>query len=333
MIRRKVSASVQGGCAMAIVGLDTAVFTAPDMKKAKAFLADWGLKKVRDGRKGAVFATRIGSEIVLRPDDYPGLPPAAQEGMHFREMIWGVSSRKHLAAIRKELERDREVTVDADGTIHCLDPNNIGVGFRRWQREKRVEATPERFNHAGHYRRIDARAKLYERAQPLRMGHIGFIVPNLEAAEKFYHKRLGFPISDKYAGGAATFMRNAEREDHHNLFLIWSRDGNTRFHHIAFEVNDIHEVFGGGLYVTRKQGWQTEVGPGRHPVSSAYFWYVKTPLGGAFEYFSDSDFVTGNWKPVSFRENRFSEWHLVDGIPAPEEGYRDRPSLSNAGKA
>jgi catechol-2,3-dioxygenase len=318
---------------MAIVGLDAAIFTPPDMEKAKVFAADFGLKKLKAGRNGAVFATAIGSEIVFRPKDYPGLPPAAGPDMHFREMIWGVSSKKHLAQIRKELAKDREVAEDADGAIHCVDPNGVGLGFRLWTREKRIKAKPEEFNHAGRYRRVDERAKLYDRARPLRMGHIGFVVPNLGAAEDFYHRRLGFPVSDRYAGGSATFFRNAEREDHHNLFLIWSRDGNTRFHHIAFEVNDIHEVFGGGLYLTRKQGWQTEVGPGRHPVSSAYFWYVKTPLGGAFEYFSDSDFVTENWKPTTFRENRFSEWHLVDGIPAPEEGYRDRPSLSNAGKA
>jgi catechol 2,3-dioxygenase-like lactoylglutathione lyase family enzyme len=320
---------------MAIVGLDTAIFTPPDMTAAKAFLSDFGLKKLKDGKKGTVYATGIGSEIHLRPADYPGLPPAANEGMAFREMIWGVSSKKHLNQLRKELEKDREVTVDEDGTIHCVDPNGIGLGFRLWTRDKKPKAKPEEFNHLGRYRRVDQRAKLYERARPLRMGHIGFVVPNLDAAEKFYGKRLGFPVSDRYAGGAATFFRSAVREDHHNLFLIWSRDGNLRFHHIAFEVNDIHEVFGGGLFVTNKKGWKTEAGPGRHPVSSAYFWYLKLPFGGAFEYFSDSDYATENWKPNTFYENRFSEWHMMDGIPDPQDVATQalRPSMSNAGKA
>lgn len=316
---------------MAIVGLDTVIFSAPDMQKAKAFFTDWGLRKVSDGKSGAVFATRIGSRVIVRPPGAKGLPPPAAPDMHFREMIWGVSSRKHLDEIRRELEADREVTVDGDGTIHCLDPNNIGLGFRVWAHKKAIKANPTPMNAAGRYARVDVRSTLYDRARPLRMGHIGFVVPDLGAAETFYHKRLGFPVSDRYAGGAATFMRNAQREDHHNLFLIWSRDGNTRFHHVAFEVNDIHEVFGGGLYIDRR-GWPTQVGPGRHPVSSAYFWYFKTPCGGAFEYFADSDFCTERWKPTSFRVNRFSEWHLVDGIPEPKEHSVARPSLAAAGK-
>lgn len=315
---------------MAIVGLDTVIFSAPDMRAAKAFLADWGLRKVSDGRSGAVFATEIGSQVIVCPEGFEGLPPPAAPGMNFREMIWGVSSRRHLESLRRELRRDREVTEDTDGTIHCLDPNGLGLGFRLWKHRRSVRAKPTPVNAAGHYRRVDERSRLYARAKPLRMGHIGFVVPDLKGAEAFYHGRLGFPVSDRYAGGAATFMRNAAREDHHNLFLIWSRDGNTRFHHVAFEVNDIHEVFGGGLHIDRK-GWPTEVGPGRHPVSSAYFWYFRTPWGGAFEYFSDSDFVTEKWKPTSFRQNRFSEWHLVDGIPAPTE-HVARPSLAAAGK-
>ena len=56
--------------------------------------------------------------------------------------------------------------------------------------------------------------------------------------------------------------------------------------------------------------------PGRHPVSSAYFWYFKNPLGGSIEYFADPDWVTEQgWKPHNYTVNRFSEWHLPDGLP------------------
>ena len=40
--------------------------------------------------------------------------------------------------------------------------------------------------------------------------------------------------------------------------------------HVAYTVRDIHEVLGGGLHISR-QGWKTQLGPGRHPISSAYF--------------------------------------------------------------
>ena len=62
---------------MAIIGLDTVVFTAPDMAKARKFFTDWGLKKVGSGRSGTVFETDIGSQIILRPKGAKGLPPAA----------------------------------------------------------------------------------------------------------------------------------------------------------------------------------------------------------------------------------------------------------------
>jgi catechol 2,3-dioxygenase-like lactoylglutathione lyase family enzyme len=311
---------------MAFVGIDTLVFTAPDLATARRFYSDWGLTKVRDGRRGLVFATEIGSRIVVRPTSAKDLPPPAVPGMHFREAIWGVTTQKHLDQIRAELTKDREVTVDGDGTVHCVDPNGLGVGFRVWRHKRKLSARRTPVNVTGNYERIDERSSFYQRARPLRMGHIGFVVPNLKAAERFYHKRLGFPVSDRYAGGAASFFRCSPANDHHNLFLIWSREGKTRFHHVAFEVRDIHEMFAGGLYIDRK-GWPTEVGPGRHPISSAYFWYFKSPTEGAIEYYADSDFVTAAWKPTSFRVNRFSEWHLVDGIH-PADDRTVRPSMA-----
>ena len=43
--------------------------------------------------------------------------------------------------------------------------------------------------------------------------------------------------------------------------------------------------------------WSTFIGPGRHPISSAYFWYVNSPLGGAFEYYTNDDYLTEEWQP------------------------------------
>ena len=88
--------------------------------------------------------------------------------------------------------------------------------------------------------------------------------------------------------------------------------------------------YGNGIHVDR-QGWETEVGPGRPPVSSAYFWDFKNPREGAVEDYTDSDFVTADWKPHNYRVNRFPEWHLVDGIHTQDDG-RVRPSMAAAGR-
>ena len=315
---------------MTYTGLYTTLFAAPDMKEAQRFYSDWGLRKIKGSPSHSVFETKNGSRVELKTPNSTDLPPPPAPDMHFREMVWGVSSKSHLRTIKLELSKDREVLEDKDGTIHCLDPNGIGLGFRVWRPRVNIDGARTKINSYDKVERIDEISTFYGEARPIRMGHIGFVLPDLKSAEKFYRDRLGFWLSDRYAGGAAIFLRCAAKSQHHNLFMIWSADGNKRYHHTAFEVRDIHEVFGGGVAFDKK-GWKTEVGPGRHPISSAYFWYFKSPCGGAIEYFTDSDYVTEDWKPHNYRINRFSEWHLPDGIQQEKED-KIRPSMSAAGK-
>jgi len=311
---------------MTFIGIDSVVFAADDMKLARRFFTDWGLKKITATPGATVFETAIGSQVVLYPPGSRRPPPPAAPGLGFRETIWGVSSWRHLKQIANELSRNQDLKVDDDGTIHAIDPNGFGVGFRVWRRKRSLKLEPTEYNSPAARARVDRVAAFYQRARPLRMGHVAFLVPDLKAAEKFYSERLGFPVSDRYAGGGGVFLRHAKQSDHHNLFFIHSKLGKTGFNHVAFEVRDIHEVFGGGIAFDGK-GWPTEVGPGRHPISSAYFWYFKNPCGGAIEYFSDPDFVTEDWKPTAYRVNRFSEWHVVDGVGPADDG-RARPSMA-----
>jgi catechol 2,3-dioxygenase-like lactoylglutathione lyase family enzyme len=311
---------------MDFIGIDTVVFGAPDLKHARRFFADWGLKKIADSASGLVFETGIGSQIVVRPEGAKTLRPRLEGGSNFREVIFGVPSRKDLAALANDLARDREVATDSDGAIHTVDDASINIGFRVWRRRKEMRRNGTPWNGPGSRQRVDRVSPRYDRARPFKMGHIVFFVPDTRRAEAFYRKRLGFWLSDRYVGGAGVFLRWAKRSEHHNLFFVKSRTGKTDLHHIAFEVCDVHEVFGGGMAFA-KRGWTTEVGPGRHPISSAYFWYFKNPLGGAIEYFCDADYVTESWKPNNYRVNRFSEWHLVDGIAQRDDG-KMRPSLA-----
>lgn len=311
------------------IGIDAAIFGAPDLAVPRKLFSDFDLKKVKDTKSGLVFATEIGSEIVIRPTGATDLAPKLNPGSEFREVIWGVASERDVARIATELSRDREVRQDRDGTIHAVDDGGVNIGVRVWRHgkePKRAAALP--LNAPGARGRIDAPSPMYERARPFRIGHIVFAVPDVRAAERFYTERLGFSLSDRYAGGAATFLRYAPRADHHNLFMMRLPSRITDLNHLAFEVHDIHEVFGGGMHFS-KLGWKTAVGPGRHPISSAYFWYFTNPLGGMLEYFSNPDYVTEAWKPTNFRVNRFSEWHLADGLPVARDEMV-RPSLKAA---
>ena len=315
---------------MEYTGIDAVVFGADDLKLARRLFTDWGLRKVSDRRKELVFATRIGSEVIVRAADTPGLPPRLEEGSQFREVIFGLANRKAVDAIAENLAADRAVQVDPDGTVHSVDDNGIAIGFRVWRHglEKAEDGTA--WNGPGHRGRLNTVGPVYEAAQPFKMGHIVFSVPDTRVAEAFYRKRLGFFLSDRYVGGAGVFLRWAERSEHHNLFFAKSRTGKVDLHHIAFEVRDIHEVFGGGKAFVER-GWKTEIGPGRHPISSAYFWYFKNPLGGAIEYFCDPDHVDAGWTPNNYRVNRFSEWHLADGLGSGTDASAlARPSLAAA---
>jgi len=311
------------------IGIDAVVFGASDLSLPRKMFAEFGLKKISDTKSGLVFATEIGSEIVVRRADAKGLPPKLNPHCEFREVIWGVAAQRDVDRIAAELQRNREVRRDHDGTIHSVDDGGVNIGIRVWRHGKEPKhAAALPLNAPGARGRVDAPSPMYERAHPFRIGHIVFAVPDVRKAERFYTNRLGFSLSDRYAGGAATFLRYAPRADHHNLFMLRLPSRITDLHHIAFEVHDIHEVFGGGLHFS-KLGWKTAIGPGRHPISSAYFWYFANPLGGMLEYFSNPDFVTEAWKPTNFRVNRFSEWHLVDGLPVPQETIM-RPSLKAA---
>lgn len=313
---------------MAFIGIDSVTYGSPDLKEARKYFVDWGLKKIADSRSGITFETGIGSRIIVRPENAPTLRPRLEGGSNFREVIYGVASASELKGIADELSRDREVVRDTDGTLRTIDDSGINIGFRVWKHHREQRGGGTAWNGPGSRTRIDQISPVYDCAKPFKMGHIVFFVPDTRVAEAFYRKRLGFWLSDRYVGGAGVFLRWAEKSEHHNLFFVRSRTGKTDLHHIAFEVRDVHEVFGGGLEFA-KRGWTTDVGPGRHPISSAYFWYFKNPLGGAIEYFCDADYVTEAWQPNNYRVNRFSEWHLVDGIKQRDDG-KIRPSLAAA---
>ena len=158
------------------------------------------------------------------------------------------------------------------------------------------------------------RSMLSLRAEPLQIGHVVLFVADLTKVESFYTERLGFHVSDRYPKHG-TFLRCSVRGGHHNLFLLKSPNGQPRLNHVAFTVRDLHEVFGGGLHISRK-GWKTQVGPGRHPSSSAYFWYVHSPCGGLAEYYADEDYLTEKWKSRSFerKPELYAEWAVTGGL-------------------
>jgi catechol 2,3-dioxygenase-like lactoylglutathione lyase family enzyme len=299
---------------MAFVGIDAVVYGVTDIRKGLAAFQDFGLKKIKGGAKEGILETQDGSRVILRPRGDKSLPKAIQPGPTVREIVWGVEKATDLARIRRELEKDRTVTADKDGTLHSVDDIGLGIAFRKTRRRKLKTPAPTPINAPEAVVRYDDRATYYDKANPRTIGHAVFTVPDFKKAQRFYEKRLGFAVSDYYSG-RGVFMRCKTPGGHHNLFFLEDESGKTQINHVAFGVSNTHELFAGGIHFASK-GWKTAVGPGRHIVSSCYFWYFKNPCGGNIEYFVDEDFCTENWKPKRWNPapHMFAEWALGDGL-------------------
>jgi len=294
-----------------IEGIDRITYGVEDIAACKRFFLDWGLRLVGENDAGLDFESLNGCEANIRKADDPSLPRATEPGPTLREVIWGVAGEADLATLRGSLSHQPDFQ-ERQGVLSCTDPNGIGAGFRvTRKRAVDVEGTPA--NVWGHTARIDQPAAIYERAEPVEVGHVVFFTDTLAETTAFY-ETLGFRLSDRYPG-RGHFLRCSARGGHHDLFLLQTPEAKRGLNHVAFTVRDMHEVIGGGLHLSRC-GWETQLGPGRHPISSALFWYFKNPAGALVEYYADEDVLTENWKPRDFEPGPtvFAEWAVAGGI-------------------
>jgi catechol 2,3-dioxygenase-like lactoylglutathione lyase family enzyme len=297
---------------MNITGIDRITYGVDDFAQARRFWLDWGLTLTAETPASLEFTTLDGTEVGVRHRDDPALGAPIESGNTLREVIWGVANAAALADCERRL-RTQPSFAKADGMPRCTDPIGLRTGLRV-SRRRQVDVKGSPINTYDATPRIDAMSPVYDDATPIKVGHVVLFTDRLEASERFYTETLGFIVSDRYKA-RASFLRCEVRGGHHNLFLLQTPDRKVGLNHVAFTVRDIHEVFGGGLHISRC-GWPTEIGPGRHPISSAYFWYVRNPCGGLAEYYSNEDFVTERWQPREFEPSpeMFAEWAIVGGI-------------------
>jgi catechol 2,3-dioxygenase-like lactoylglutathione lyase family enzyme len=311
-----------------LTGIDRVVYGVEDMARCRQFFSDWGLSLVSESAGEIVFETLEKSQIVLRPADDESLPPAIETGSTVREVVWGAASQTDLDAFLSRIASKVTLTEGADGLQRTTDSNGLTIAFQVSQRvDSGVKGTPT--NTVDKANRIDQAAPVYPHAEPVRIAHVVFFVPDLEAARQFYVDTLGFNITDEYPG-RGLFLRCVEEGTHHNLFLLQTPDKKRGLNHVSFQLRDIYEVTGGGIHVS-KQGWETQLGPGRHPISSAFFWYFFCPAGALVEYYSDEDYFTADWQARQHEPvpENYAEWAIVGGISGDtrRQKYREESDL------
>ncbi|HLS52012.1 MAG TPA: VOC family protein [Burkholderiaceae bacterium] len=313
---------------MDIIGIDGITYGANDFDVCKKFFSDWGLSLQEETADRLAFSCLNGCHVHVVKTDDPNFAPAFEEGPTLREVVWGVSSDAVLKRLASKLANEPDFQFE-NNEIVCLDPSGMQLRFRLTQKHDITVETAQ-MNTWNEKPRVNQRAPIYDRAEPIEVGHVVLFVADLDKAAAFYQDKLGFVVSDSYPG-RGVFMRCDADGGHHDLFLLQTPDKKVGLNHVAFTVRDIHEVFGGGLHFDRC-GWETQLGPGRHPISSAYFWYFKNPAGGLIEYYADEDQLDEHWEPREFEPapTRFAEWAIDGGIDG--ETRRQKEADAPSGK-
>lgn len=297
---------------MKVLGIEQVTFGVEDLAECKRFWQDWGLEPIGESAQGSDFETMNGSKVLVRSIGDPSLPPAMEAGSTLREAFWGVDTQASLDEIEDRIKH-LATFVRGDDYVGCTDPNGFPFRFRvTTKRETGIVG--DQFNSWGNDPRQNKPSTVYSRATPMEVGHIVHYTDRMAEMEKFYHTNFGFEASDRYPG-RGLFMRCNVEGGHHDMFLLQVPDQRRGLNHVAFTVRDINEVMGGGLHMSRC-GWETDIGPGRHPISSAYFWYFKNPNGAKVEYYSNEDSLDENWVPreLEHTPENFAEWAIVGGL-------------------
>jgi len=297
---------------MSVSGIDEITFASNDLPTCERFFSDWGLHLLSADHDALVFETLNGCRVIVAHSQKSGLPEGIEPDPTLREVVWGVETLADLDRYRERLALQPGY-VDEGQRIGCKDPNGMSIRLQV-SRKRAIETACAQTNTWNAQPRVNQQSPAYDRATPIEVGHVVFFVKDLAATTAFYQDKLGFEMSDRYPD-RGNFMRCAPDGGHHDMFLLQLPEPRAGLNHVAFAVRDLHEVIGGGMNMSR-QGWHTDLGPGRHPISSAMFWYFSNPAGALVEYYTDEDQLTAEWTPRDFTPGPtvFAEWAIAGGI-------------------
>lgn len=310
------------------VELTHVVFERPDLDRAEAFLADFGLSRVARTAEVLHLRGTAPSPFCYRVHRAP------------RARFVGVGF-----AVRTRDELERLSRVPGASPIAAGEP--LGGG------ERVVLNDPSGFTVEVVHGREDAaalptREPLALNVGPIRhrvnggqrppvappevigLGHVAIAVADYQATAAFYTQHLGFIPSDVQVlpdgSPAVAFMRMdlGERPaDHHTLALV--QGFMPELNHTAFEVVDADAV-GMGQRVLRDRGYTHAWGIGRHILGSQIFDYWEDGWGDKHEHYCDGDLYTADVPPGVSPVSRdaMAQW----GQPMPASFTR--PHLSPA---
>jgi len=239
-----------------------AVLSTTDVdKQARYFESVLGLHRESADARRAVLATQHGLEcIVLERGDHAGLTGLAFE----------ISPRLSLDEAKSDLER---------GGINAVIRSGRTPGVDKVLAFKDPKGTEiELFNAF----RFAGATSTEAGISPLKLGHVAYSMPSVDAIAQFYIGALGFKKSD-WREGAAMFLRCST--DHHTVNFF---KGDQKLHHLAFELKDFPELVRASDILVRNDHpliW----GPARHTIGHNCASYHHSPDGLMIELYAEMD--------------------------------------------
>src|SRR6266481_6393654 len=178
---------------MGIVGLNSVVFAAEDLREARRFCSDYGLTEREHGEGGASFEALDGTSVIIRSPSDASLPPANVTGSTARETVWAVSDKSALSRIGAELTKDRPVREDAAGGLHTVDDDDQGIAFELDRRRAYcAERHPHNVAGLAEGRAFNERVSFSGKSMARALGHVVYWTKDAARSMRFYIERLGF---------------------------------------------------------------------------------------------------------------------------------------------
>jgi 2,3-dihydroxy-p-cumate/2,3-dihydroxybenzoate 3,4-dioxygenase len=127
-------------------------------------------------------------------------------------------------------------------------------------------------------------------------GHLCLDAPDVRAGYRFWSSLFNARVSD-WIGDLACLMRI---DPVHHKLAVFKGDG-PGLCHMNFQVESIDDVMRSWHFLTER-GVEIEMGPGRHPQSTAIFLYFKGPEGLTYEYSHGVRMIDDEqaWRPRYF---------------------------------
>ncbi len=127
-------------------------------------------------------------------------------------------------------------------------------------------------------------------------GHLCLDATDVREAYRFWHAHFNARVSD-WVGDAACLIRI---DPVHHKLAVFKGDG-PGLCHMNFQVATIDDVFRNWHFLT-DHGVEIEMGPGRHPQSTAVFLYFLGPEGFTYEYSYGVRRIEDDaaWRPRTF---------------------------------